>query len=80
VTTLSLVLTTQIPIYYHFYAEYVYVSKIAVNQVGRAFTDFGVQKLLGTRTEVDLEYGHAFTGVSALRFNYVGAGLVVQLW
>jgi hypothetical protein len=79
VTMPSLVLTTQIPNYYQFYGEYVYVSKVALNQGGRAFTDFGVQKLLGRRTEVDVEYGHAFTGISALRFNYVGAGLVVQL-
>ena len=38
-----------------------------------------VQKLLGSRTEVDVEYGHAFTGIPALRFNYIGAGMVVQL-
>jgi hypothetical protein len=78
-TTPSLVLTTQIPHYYQFYAEYVLVSKVALNRGDRAFTDFGVQKLLGSRTEVDLEYGHAFTGISALRFNYIGAGMVVQL-
>jgi hypothetical protein len=78
-TTPSLVMTTQIPHYYQFYAEYVLVSKVTPNQGDRAFTDFGVQKLLGTRTEVDLEYGLAFTGISALRFNYVGVGMVVQL-
>lgn len=75
----SVVVTTQIPHYYQFYAEYVLVSKIALDRGDRAFTDFGVQKLLGTRTEVDVEYGHAFTGISALKFNYVGAGLVLQL-
>ncbi|MBV9719362.1 MAG: hypothetical protein JOZ77_08580 [Candidatus Eremiobacteraeota bacterium] len=79
VTTPSLVLTTQIPNYYQFYAEYVYVSKIGPSPGGRAFTDFGVQKLLGTRTELDLEYGHAFTGIAELKFNYIGAGMVVQL-
>jgi hypothetical protein len=78
-TTPSIVMTTQIPHYYQFYAEYVLVSKIALNRGDRAFTDFGVQKLLGSRIEVDLEYGHAFTGISALRFNYIGAGMVVQL-
>jgi|HubBroStandDraft_5_1064220.scaffolds.fasta_scaffold43620_3 hypothetical protein len=78
-TTPSVVMTTQIPNYYQFYAEYVLVSKIASNQGDRAFTDFGVQKLLGTRTEIDIEYGHAFTGIPALRFNYIGAGMVVQL-
>lgn len=80
VTQPSLVMTTQIPNLYQFYAEYVLVSKIAPDEGARAFTDFGVQKLLGTRTEVDLEYGHAFTGVPALKFDYIGSGLVIQLW
>ncbi len=79
VTTPSFVVTTDIPNSYQFYAEYVYVSKIAPDRGGRAFTDFGVQKLLGRRTEVDVEYGHAFTGIPALRFNYIGAGMVLQL-
>ena len=60
-TTPSFVVTSEIPNFYQFYAEYVYVSKIGPNEGGRAFTDFGVQKLLGSRTEIDLEYGHAFT-------------------
>ncbi len=80
VTEPSLVLTTEIPHYYQFYAEYVFVSKVGPNDGGRAFTDFGVQKLLGTRTEIDVEYGHAFTGDRALQFDYVGSGLVLQLW
>ncbi len=80
VTTPSLVLTTQIPHYYQFYAEYVYVSKIAPGLGGRAFIDGGVQKLLGTRTEIDVEYGHSLIGDPGLAFRYVGAGLVVQLW
>ncbi len=79
VATPSFVVTTDIPNYYQFYAEYVYVSKISPEHAGRAFTDFGVQKLLGSRTEVDVEYGHAFSGIPDLRFNYVGAGLVLQL-
>lgn len=80
VTEPSLVMTTQIPNAYQFYAEYVFVSKAGPDRGARDFTDFGVQKLLGTRTEVDVEYGHAFTGIDALKFNYVGAGTVVQLW
>ncbi len=80
VTTPSVVLTTQIPHYYQFYAEYVYVSKLAPNLGGRAFLDGGVQKLLGTRTEIDVEYGHSLIGDPGLAFRYVGAGLVVQLW
>ena len=80
VTQPSLVMTTQIPNAYQFYAEYVLVSKIAPNLGARDFTDFGVQKLLGTRTEVDVEYGHAFTGIAALKFNYIGSGVVIQLW
>lgn len=78
VTMPSVVVTTQIPNYYQFYAEYVLQSKVAPHQGARAFTDFGVQKLLGTRTEIDVEYGHAFTGIDALKFNYIGAGLVLQ--
>jgi hypothetical protein len=76
----SLVVTAEIPHFYQFYAEYVYVSKIAPRYGGRAFTDFGIQKLLGTRTEIDVEYGHAFTGDPALRFDYIGSGLVLQFW
>jgi hypothetical protein len=80
VTTPSFVLTTQIPNYYQFYAEYVLVSKVSPRNGARAFTDFGVQKLLGTRTEIDVEYGHAFTTIESLKFNYIGSGLVIQLW
>ncbi len=76
----SIVLTKQFPQYYQFYAEYVYVSKVAPNAGGRAFTDFGVQKLLGANTEIDIEYGYAFTGDPALRFDYIGSGLVLQFW
>ncbi|HEX3671250.1 MAG TPA: hypothetical protein VHT92_06045 [Candidatus Cybelea sp.] len=76
----SVVLTKQTPDKFQFYAEYVFVSKVAPDAGGRAFTDFGVQKLLGTNVEVDVEYGHAFTGDPALRFNYIGSGLVLQLW
>lgn len=75
----SFVVTQQLPGAYQLYAEYVFVSKLAPDLGGRAFTDFGVQKLLGQRTEIDLEYGHAFTADPALRFQYVGAGLVIQL-
>lgn len=80
VTQPSFVATTQIPNRYQFYAEYVIVSKLAPNAGARAFTDLGVQKLLGTRTEVDVEYGHAFTGIAALKFDYIGSGVVIQLW
>ncbi len=80
ITEPSFVVTKQIPHFYQFYAEYVFVSKVAPNAGGRTFTDFGVQKLLGTNTEIDVEYGHAFTGDPALRFDYVGSGLVLQLW
>jgi hypothetical protein len=79
VTEPSFVLTQQLPDRYQLYAEYVFVSKLAPDLGGRAFADAGVQKLLGDRTEVDVEYGHALTAVPALRFNYIGAGLVIQL-
>ena len=79
VTEPSFVLSTQIPHFYQFYAEYVLVSKIGLDDGARAFTDFGVQKLLGETTEIDVEYGHAFTGIPALKFDYIGAGLVLEL-
>jgi hypothetical protein len=79
VTEPSFVLSTQIPHLYQFYAEYVLVSKIGLAEGARAFTDFGVQKLLGETTEIDVEYGHAFTGVQRLKFDYVGAGIVLEL-
>lgn len=80
VTTPSFVVTTQIPNYYQFYAEYVATSKTTPHYGARAFTDFGVQKLLGSRTELDVEYGHAFTGIVPLKFDYIGSGIVFQLW
>jgi hypothetical protein len=79
VTTPSFVVTTQIPNFYQFYAEYVLVSKIGLTQGARGFTDFGVQKLLGETTEIDVEYGHAFTGIPELKFDYIGAGIVLEL-
>ena len=75
----SFVATQRLPNAVQLYGEYVFVSKLAPDLGGRAFADFGVQKLLGQRTEVDVEYGHAFTAVPALRFDYLGAGLVIQL-
>lgn len=75
----SAVISQRLANAYQLYAEYVFVSKLAPDLGGRAFADFGVQKLLGERTEIDVEYGHAFTAVPALRFDYVGAGLVVQV-
>ena len=79
VTEPSFVLSTQIPHFYQFYAEYVLVSKIGLTDGARAFTDFGVQKLLGETTEIDVEYGHAFTGIPELKFDYIGAGVVIEL-
>lgn len=80
VTTPSVVVTFQAPNYYQFYAEYVLVSKISGTLGDNAFTDFGIQKLLGRRTELDVEYGHAFTSITRQRFNYIGSGLVLQVW
>lgn len=75
----SIVVTAQIPNYYQFYAEFVGQTKLAPNQSGRFFTDFGVQKLLGAYLEVDGEYGISFTPVGGSRFRYVGAGVGIRV-
>ncbi len=75
----SLVVTKQLPDAYQLYAEYVHLSKTAPDQGQRNFVDYGVQKLLGTRTEIDVELGDSITPNAARRFNYVGFGLGVQL-
>jgi hypothetical protein len=79
VTTPSFVATTRPAPNTQLYAEYVYVSKIAAAQGGRAFADAGIQQLLGTNFELDVEYGHSFIASTLLRFQYVGAGLVLQI-
>src|SRR3984957_1549736 len=79
VTMPSFVVTTQIPHFYQFYAEYVLVSKVGPDQGARAFTDFGVQKLLGSRTEIDLESGPPFTGMPSFVCIQIRAGAVCTL-
>jgi hypothetical protein len=75
----SLVVTAQIPNYYQFYAELVAPTKLAPDQGGRAFVDFGLQKLVGRNVELDAEYGASFTPVAGSRFNYVGLGTGIWL-
>ena len=75
----SFVATMQLADNYQLYAEYVYASKLAPDQGGRSFFDFGVQKLLGKRFEVDIEQGISTTPDSTLKFNYLGIGFGWQL-
>ena len=75
----SLVVTKQLPGEYQLYAEYVHLSKTAPDRGQRNYVDYGVQKLLGTRTEIDVELGDSITPNPAQRFHYVGFGLGVQL-
>ncbi len=72
------VLTAQLRDNYQLYAEYVYLSKLAPDQGGRAFVDYGVQHLLGKRFEIDLEQGLSITPDSNLKFSYIGFGFGVQ--
>lgn len=72
------VLTTQLNDAYQVYAEYVYLSKLAPDQGGRAFVDYGVQHLLGKRFEIDLEQGVSITPDTTLKFSYIGFGFGVQ--
>lgn len=75
----SFVLTTQLANKYQLYSEYVYASKLAPDMGGRAFFDFGVQKLLGKRFELDIEEGISTTPDPNLKFNYVGIGFGWQI-
>ena len=75
----SFVLTTQLNNNYQLYGEYVYASKLAPDQGGRAFFDFGVQHLLGKRFEIDVEQGISVTADPNLKFNYLGVGFGWQL-
>ena len=61
------------------YAEYVYTSKLAPDQGGRAFIDYGVQKQLGTRFEIDAELGNTLIGDPSKQFHYVGLGFGVRI-
>jgi hypothetical protein len=75
----SFVLTKQLGAVNQIYAEYVYQSKAAANEGGRAYVDYGLQHLIGPRIEVDAEIGHAFSADRRLRFNYVGVGLGFEI-
>jgi len=75
----SLVVTKQLPGAYQLYAEYVHLSKTEPDRGQRNFVDYGVQKLLGTRTEIDVELGDSITPNPAQRFHYVGFGIGFQL-
>ncbi len=61
------------------YAEYVYASKLAPDQGGRAFIDYGIQKQLGTRFELDAELGNSLIGDSSKQFHYLGVGFGVRI-
>ncbi|HEY8297404.1 MAG TPA: hypothetical protein VIG32_05225 [Candidatus Baltobacteraceae bacterium] len=75
----SFVVTKQLPNFYQLYGEYVYASRVAPDAGGRAFVDYGVQKLLGPRFEIDAELGNSLTGNPAMRFHYVGFGFGIAL-
>ena len=75
----SAVLTTQLPDAYQLYAEYVYLNKLAPDQGGRAFVDYGVQHLFGKRFEIDVELGETITPNPTQKFTYFGFGFGFQL-
>jgi hypothetical protein len=79
VTTPSFLITKQLRGNYQLYAEYVYPSKLAPDIGGRAFVDYGVQKLLNRKFEIDAELGHSITADRALAFSYIGVGVGIQL-
>lgn len=61
------------------YVEYVNVSRSAPDAGDSSFMDTGIQRLVCDDLEVDVEYGHALTGLASQRFTYVGAGFGVLL-
>lgn len=71
----TVALTQGLPHQFQPYFEYGYTSRVSPSLGGRSFIDYGVQKLLGENTEIDLELGHALTADPSLKFNYVGFGL-----
>jgi len=75
----SAVVTAQIPNAYQFYAEIVSQTKLAPDQGGHVFVDFGLQKLLGPNLEIDVEDGESFTPVNGSRFHYLGIGTGIRL-
>lgn len=75
----SFVITKQLGAVNQLYAEYVYQSKAAANEGGRAYIDYGLQHLIGPRIEVDAEIGHAFSANRRLQFDYVGVGLGFEI-
>ena len=75
----SVVVTESLPHDYQPYFEYVYASRLSPSVGGRAYIDYGIQKLFGSRTEVDVELGHALSAKPSLKFNYIGVGLGLEL-
>jgi hypothetical protein len=75
----SAFVSAQLPGLLQLYAEYVYSAKSAPDIGSRSTLDFGVQKLIGRRIEVDLELGTSLNTVAGSRFRYVGAGLGLQV-
>ena len=75
----TVALTQSLRNHYQPYFEYVYDSRLSPSIGGRAFIDYGLQKLLGRDTEVDVELGHALTANPTLQLNYVGVGFGIQI-
>jgi len=75
----SVVLSGQLPGYFQLYAEYVFASKVAPDMGARSTIDYGVQKLLGRRLEIDLEVGQSLNAVAGARTHYIGSGVGIQL-
>lgn len=75
----SVIVTAQLPHFYQLYAELAGQTKLAPDQGGHVFSDFGLQKLLGPNLEVDGEYGISFTPVAGSKFRYLGFGLGVRV-
>jgi hypothetical protein len=71
--------TAALPASSQAFAEAAYFSKAGYGQPGRWYYDFGLQKDLSKKVQVDVEYGFSPTSILGQTQQYVGAGVSFYL-
>ncbi len=71
----SLELEASLPANSQLFAEYAYFSQAGVGLGSRGLFDFGYQKDIGPRVQLDIEYGIQPTVLNGQQLHYIGAGL-----